>query len=103
MLKWLENYYVGEGIKKPEELQKKINEGKTVPAVFLITLAMGSNNILEIVPALMLTMEHNRRHCPPIIGMAGGKQKAIRLVQTIITEVYEATGAFDVKAYLKNR
>ena len=81
MLKWREDYYVGEGIKD----------------------AAKARNLLEIVPSYMLIQKSYYARCPEIVGMAKGKDEAIDLAVDIVKNIYGETGAFQVKEYFKNR
>lgn len=103
MLKWQKDYYVGEGIKNPEKIKTKINAGRVTLGIYLITLSENPGNLLEIIPAAMLFQKSYYAICPEIIGMAKGKDDAIDLAAAIVKEIYETTGAFQVKEYLKNR
>lgn len=103
MLEWLANYYTGEGIKNPRKIQSRINAGKLVPGIYLLTLSTNPGNLLEIIPAPMLVQKSAYALCPVIAGMARGKDEAIDLACEIILEVYQETGGFEVEEYLKNR
>ena len=100
MLKWIKRYYVGKGIKGSVKIQAQ----KPVTGVWLITLSEHPGNILEIVPAVLLSQKQLYDTCPTIVGMAGSKPAAIELVKKIIEKVYKKTGEFDAADYiLKNR
>ncbi len=103
MLRWIENYYVGSSIRKPEEMKKKIDSGFFAPGIYLLTLAGNPDNLMEFLPAASLKQEALRRLCPTVIGMALGKEEAIELTCRILEEVYDRTGSFRVEDYLKNR
>ena len=103
MLKWLEDYYVGKSIDAPVKLQADLNAGRTVPLVYLVTLARSKNNILEIIPGITLASRHARRRCRLIIAMAGSKQEAMELVRDIVDQVYRKTGGVDVEGFIKSR
>lgn len=103
MLEWLANYYTGDGVNNPRKIQSKINAGKLVPGIYLLTLSANPGNLLEIIPAAMLVQKSAYALCPAIMGMAKGKDEAIDLAVEILQEVYQATGAFKVEEYLKNR
>ena len=38
MLKWQENFLAGESVKDPEKIKKKLNSGKPVLGIYLLTL-----------------------------------------------------------------
>ena len=94
----MKDYYIGDDIKNPTRARARITAGKFVPDIYVVTLSDNPGNILE-----MLVQRSARAICPLIIGMAKGKDGAIRMVQDIIEQVYTETGDFKIKEYLKNR
>ena len=54
MLKWREDYYVGEGIKDAAKARRRIDAGRVAFGVYLVTLSENPGNLLEIVPSYML-------------------------------------------------
>ena len=54
MLKWQENFLAGESVKDPEKIKKKLNSGKPVLGIYLLTLAENPVNLMDIIPAAML-------------------------------------------------
>ena len=103
MLKWREDYYVGEGIKDAEKTKKRIDAGKVALGVYLVTLSENPGNLLEIIPSYMLIQKSYYAKCPEISGMAKGKDEATDLAVDIVKNIYGETGAFQVKEYFKNR
>lgn len=103
MLRWVNHYYVGSGIKDPEKIRKKIDQGKIVPDIYVLTLSQNPGNLLEMLPSVTLNQKWVRELCPPIIGIARGKDGAIGLVTNILLEVYRETGEFQIEDYIKNR
>ena len=103
MLKWLDGYYIGDGIQGNVRIQSKINAGKAVPGIWLITLSDNPDNLMEIIPADMLLVRSVYDTCPMIIGMAKGKKGAIKQVKKIIETMYKKTGSLAIRDYLKNR
>lgn len=103
MLKWREDYYVGEGIKDAGKTKKRIDAGKVALGVYLVTLSENPGNLLEIIPSYMLIQKSYYAKCPEIIGMAKGKDEATDLAVDIVKNIYGETGAFQVKEYFKNR
>ena len=51
MLKWQENFLAGESVKDPEKIKKKLNSGKPVLGIYLLTLAENPVNLMDIIPA----------------------------------------------------
>ena len=76
MLKWREDYYVGEGIKDAAKARKRIDAGRMAFGVYLVTLSENPGNLLEIVPSYMLIQKSYYARCPEIVGMAKGKDEA---------------------------
>lgn len=103
MLKWHENFYIGENVRDAEKIRQKLDQGKLVPGIYLLTLSDNPHNILEILPAVMLFQKTAARLCPEVVGMAGGMDEAMELVRSIVQTVYRETGDVQVQEYLKNR
>lgn len=103
MLKWWEHCYMGEGVKSSASLRRKINRGKAAPGIYLVTLSHNPNNIMEIIPAVVLVQKAAYDLCPLILAMAKGKDEAIDLAGKIAEACYQETGSFQIKEYIKNR
>ncbi len=103
MLRWVDHYYVGSGIKDSDKIRKKIDQGNITPDIYVLTLSDNPGNLLEMFPSVLLKQRWMRELCPTIIGMARGKDGAIELVTNILLEIYRETGEFQVEDYIKNR
>lgn len=103
MLKWQENFLTGESVKDPEKIKKKLNSGKPVPGIYLLTLSENPVNLMDIIPAVMLIQKSFYGICPKIIGMAKGKEEALEMVRSLIDEMYRETGTFATAEYIENR
>lgn len=103
MLKWQENFLTGESVKNPDKIRKKLNNGKLVPGIYLLTLSENPSNLMDIIPAAMLIQKSFYGICPRIIGMAKGKDEALEMVRSLINEMYRETGAFETAEYIENR
>lgn len=103
MLKWIDDYYIGETVRNVEDIRQKLEQGKLVPGIYLLTLSENPHNILEIIPAVTLFQKTAARICPEIIGVAGGIDEAMELVRSVVQTVYDETGDVQVEEYLKNR
>ncbi len=101
---WYEKLYLGEGVKsKWKKIQKKVCNRKLCVDVYLITKASNPTELLDIIPSFVLLQKTYPVDDLQIIGMAHGKQEAITVVQQVLEETYEATGAFDVFSYLHTK
>ena len=61
MLKWCRDFRIGESVKKADRIRRKLNHGKIVPGVYLITFSENPRNLLEIIPALTMIRSEERR------------------------------------------
>ena len=103
MLKWHENLLIDDNIKNIRKIQKKLNSGKPMPGIYLITLSDNPSILMEIIPALTLMQQAAADICPEIIGITKGKDEAIDMVTDMIHEMYKTTGDFRIREYWKNR
>ena len=103
MLVWQENFLTGESVKNPNKIKKKLNNGKLVPGIYLLTLSENPVNLMDIIPAAMLIQKSFYGICPKIIGMAKGKEEALEMVRSLIDEMYRETGNFATAEYIENR
>lgn len=88
-MNWYPDLYLGKMAKqKKEKLIQKIESGKTPINTYLLTLASGDANQLEIVPAWNLKFWYNKSTLPMIVGIGCGRAEALELVRRITEEVY---------------
>lgn len=91
--------YIGDSIKKPNKVIKKLRRGKKQLKVYLIVLSEG-NGQLEIYHNIFLRQWYYKEHPPLIVGIAGDHEEAVELVCRITQEALEKTGKADLKDYL---
>ncbi len=103
MLKWRDSYLVGKGIRGHVRIQSKINSGKVVPGIWLLTLSDHPDNAMEIIPAVMLNQRELYDRCPEIIGMANSLEQAIDMVKNLVDDLYQKTGEVRLKEFLTSR
>ncbi len=103
-MNWYCDLYLGKAAReKKEKLIQKIESGKTPVNTYLLTLAPGEANQLEIVPAWNLKFERNRAKLPLIVGIGYGRAEAFELVRRITEDVYRETKGADLKEYFRQR
>lgn len=66
--------------------------------LFCIILPTTGSGILEVIPLFALRLEA-KEHEVVVLGLCEGREEALKLVESMIGEVYRETGAFDVKSY----
>ena len=86
-----------------KKIKKKLNSGKPVLGIYLLTLSENPVNLMDIIPAAMLIQKSFYGICPKIIGMAKGKEEALEMVRSLIDEMYRETGTFATAEYIENR
>ncbi|MBO4324303.1 MAG: hypothetical protein J5845_02725 [Lachnospiraceae bacterium] len=81
--------------KMTAQLTKRHPSERTLYCVILPTTGSG---ILEVIPLFALRLEA-KDHDITILGVSEGRENALKLVESMIGEVYRETGAFDVEKY----
>ena len=104
---WYKDLYVGErAAKKRASIIRMMRSGKVSAAAYAIRPAANEKSLLDILQASQLCGEQGalRRRLtgtePLILGIAWSYEDALRLAGRMVDEVYRATGAFDLRAYL---
>lgn len=105
-MKWYRPLYLGEKAKAAKlKTMKKVKEKRVQRDTYFITLPSNPANLLDIISANQLLWPYYRRRRVRkkiwVIGIAKGKEEAFELVRTIVDEVYQKTGGFDIREYLK--
>lgn len=103
-MKFYKNLYVGDTVKKPNQIKWKLKRGATLPNIYVIALASGEDQ-LEIYHSLLLQQSFYKEKNPNIIGIAGSHEEAVTIVCKITQEAIAQNGNADLKKYLseKNR
>ena len=103
-MKWYEPFYTGDGIRRrAAHIRERLDAGKVSPDHFLITLAAGRDDYLDVISTNYLFQESVRRTLPPVVGIAKDKGEAMGIVVRITEECYRETGAADLKRWLLER
>lgn len=100
MIQWASKLYIGEKlIKKKDKAISKINKRRVTSGVYCIAFASGPHNLFDIMDANELLFSHYKKRDIIIVGLARDKDEAFDLVQDMLIEVYNKTGAFNVREY----
>ncbi len=99
---WYDNlYFDEENAKKRTRLLRRLEKGKLEPNVYLLALPESRDrNILDIFSSLELMQPHYNDRTKYIVGIARSKQAAIELAADIVGNMYNASGAFNLREYL---
>ena len=102
-MRWYEQLYVGEKAKKHRfSIIRAVRVGKR-SGYYILTLPSNEKNLLDIYPAVTLQQPYYRENDMLILGIAADYEDAANLAGTMIGEVYQKTGGFDVAGYLKKK
>lgn len=103
-MNWYKNLYLGDNVKKKEKkIIRRVEDGKPVADIFLITLASNPANLLEIFRANLLLHKPLAQRCPMIVGIAKGREEAVELVRRLVEETWNSRRDTDVRSYLDDR
>ncbi|MCD7725910.1 MAG: hypothetical protein LUI12_10260 [Clostridiales bacterium] len=98
-MKFYKNLYVGDTIKKPDKVIKKLKKYAKLPNIHVIAYAQ-EHNRLEIYHSLMLQQWYYKEHSPYIIGIAGSQEEAVGLIAQMTEDAVSQTGQADLISYL---
>lgn len=102
-MRWYRNLYLGpNAAQNIGKIRKKASAGKTMAGIYYITLSSSEGNLLDIFHNSMLAQPlFQEEQCTDVVGVAEGKQEAVRLVRSMIQDIYSSTGGFDTRSYFK--
>lgn len=98
-MKFYKNLYIGDTVKKPDKIIKKLKKYKKLPGIYVI-VCDGEHRQIEIYHSLMLQQWYYKENPPAVLGIAGSQEEAFTLIQKITQEAMEATGQADLNTYL---
>ncbi len=76
---------------------REVNKCRSkLSSLYCIVCATPREGVLEIIPLHIMALEKKSRELF-VVGIAHGREEALALLQSILTEVYEKTGDFDVR------
>lgn len=99
-MEFYKNLYIGDTVKKPHKIIKKLKKYKKLPGIYVIA-CMQDKKRIEIYHSLMLQQWYYKENPPAILGIANGQEEAFGLIEKIAKEAVDATGQADLLAYLE--
>lgn len=100
MISWSSRLIIGEKLKaKKDKIIASINQEKAIFGIYCIVFASNPSNLFDILDANELHFAPYNKSDIKIVGIAKGKDEALSLVQSMVMEVYNTTGNFDVREY----
>lgn len=101
-MRWYEKLYVGERAKKHRfSMIQSIRDGQAF-GEYILTPASNEKNILDLYPAYALRQPYYKEQDLLILGIAADYLDAAELAGRIISRMYRKTGAFDLRAFLRD-
>ncbi len=99
-MEWYRDLYLGESVRDKKDQIMQDVEGKRYRGnMCLITLAVNPDNELEILPVRELRYDYHVRNCPLVVGIAGDRKEALKLIQKIAGDVYRSTGDVAIREF----
>ncbi len=89
--------------KKKKKVIAKLNKKKYPLNTYVIALIEEGENQLEFYSTLMFRQGSVIDDDIFVVGIAGGYDDALYLVEEIAKEVYEKTGDLDIRSYIRER
>lgn len=100
MIQWVSRLYIGNQLKrKKDKAIASINNRSLTSDIYCIAFASQPSNLFDIINANELLFPHYQNTDIRIVGLAKGRDEATSLVQDMLMEVYQKTGAFVVREY----
>lgn len=100
---WYKPLYMGEqAIKQKRKIIRAIKHQKFMPAACVIALSFNQKDLLDIYPVCALMHKQFPKEKLYIVGLAADKEEAFQVVTQIIDEVYQTTGALDIRSWFVN-
>ena len=93
--------YVGENLTdKKEQIIAKLDENKFMLNTYIIALARGEQNHLELFNAALLKQGLFSKNNLFVVGIADGYEEALEVVEEITKEVYDNTKGADIRSFI---
>lgn len=99
-MRFYRNLYLGETVKRPKRLIRKLKRHKGLWGVYVIAFE-GETTRLMVCHNLLLAQWYYKKNPPRcIVGLANGKEEALALIERITQEALAATGEASLVKYL---
>lgn len=96
-------YRDGISDRKLKRIIKKVQKGSAKLNLFLITLPLNDNGVLEIYwyPELLQKAYRELERTLTVVGIAGSREEAFSMVEDIVIDVGWQTGEIPIAQYFK--
>ncbi len=104
MLKWNESLYLGKMVEAYEDsIRSRLDQDKVDVGHYLITISENQHDQLDIVSTTLIQTKAQRLRLPLIVGIAGTRQEAFRLVKTITEDCLRERGDACLRDFLMKK
>ena len=94
--------YVDEFLqKKLHRTKRLLEQNKGDLFVYCIILSENENNLFDILSGMELRFSYYKNKEIVVVGLAGSKKSAAKIVAQIVEEMYNQTGEFNVKQFFQ--
>ena len=98
-MKFYKNLYIVDTISNPDKIKRKLKKYAKLTNVYVIAY-MEKDRRIEIFHSVMLQQSYYKDNPPYVIGFAGSKDEANKLICQITEEAVRQTEKVDLIAYL---
>lgn len=100
MIKWYPDLYLdNKAAKKEAKIKAKIEKGNFLFDVHCICLASNPNDLFDIINVNELMFRYYKAREIHIIGLAYGRDSAVKLVEEIALDIYQNTDQFEPEIF----
>ncbi len=100
-MKFYRYLFCGESVeKKKKRIIRRLKYHRLQTGIYVITLPIDGKELLEIYHAVVLLQSFYRRKDIFVVGIAGSEEEACQIIERIVNQVYQETGACDIKGYI---
>ena len=101
-MRWADNLYTTEKTNKHlSRIMRKTRHQKIQPGIWFLTIASNENDLLDFFHSAHYMQPLFQNLNPDIVGVAESEDAAKDLVVKIAEDMYQTTGAFDVRSYFR--
>ena len=100
-MRFLQEMYVGKGIKNKQKVIWKLKHGIGMIDVYVISISNG-NDQLDCTLCSYFKQKEIRDNVGLVVGLAKGYSEAKELIVSMIEEAVSETGSANVKQYILN-
>lgn len=86
------NFFVGDGIKRPKQYIRKLNKGKLIPGLYIVSL--NENNNLEIYKSYVFVQKCYREMNLTLVGFFKSFDSALEYIRKLTEISYKKYNSF---------